>query len=158
MVQARLLLAYDQYGCNEIAQASAHLQQASLLALQLLLNTLDQPGSALSSLLQQQSAMNHALDGVGSVSSGEFLLEMSRRTWWELFLFDTMLHVTTSGKVAQAFDSEALPVAVHTPVDIGCDRGMPQCAQAYDIRIRATALIRECTKTPARGQDPTWTD
>lgn len=154
MVQARLLLAYDQYGCNEIAQASAHLQQASLLALQLLLNTLDQPGSALSSLLQQQSAMNHALDGVGSVSSGEFLLEMSRRTWWELFLFDTMLHVTTSGKVAQAFDSEALPVAVHTPVDIGCDRGMPQCAQAYDIRIRATALIRECTKTPARGQDP----
>ncbi|TKY86590.1 hypothetical protein EX895_004739 [Sporisorium graminicola] len=148
MTQSLLLLAYVEYGCNEITQAAANLTKASSIALQLGLNMVDQPGSASFHVLNQQDFLEHSPHGPA------FFAEMCRRTWWELYLFDTMLHVSTSGKMAQTLDTEALVVDVHVPADIGCNQARPRSGQAYEIRIKAAALVRQCIKPPEHQQEP----
>lgn len=146
--QMELLLAYRAYGCNQITQASSHLKQACFIALQFGLNKFDRPDFDLSKLLDGPAWTDGEISASGNGSRPTLLSEMCRRTWWELFLFDTMLHASTTGQVARVLDSEALVASVHAPRDVGRPAGSRHHNAVYDIRIRTAALVEQCVKPP----------
>lgn len=164
-IQAALLLAYDSYGQDKLADAESFMRTGVDLALRMRLHLLDS-----STLAQPRLADAH----------GESL----RRTWWELYQADLLFTGTTSGRMARNIDTASLEVAVHTPIDPGFARLDRQSSldgalkrgvlktetvqgsshdksldrqtlsQAYDIRIRTCALINECMKPSENPTEP----
>lgn len=160
-LQALLLLAYDSYGNNRLAQAESDMRAAVDLARRMGLNRVDAPDSTgMSDGPHEQGAFHSRAAPLSAVRK-----ESLRRLWWELYLCDLMLNVTTSGAIRRCLDSDHLEVAVHTPFDPGfadLRRSPPggegqsrqSLSQAYDIRIRTCALIHECVRQPEDPDEP----
>lgn len=143
-VQALILIAYDEFGSNRLTEAELHLHAAASLSLRIGLNRLDEVGSS-SSLCRH---LHEPVDKTNSpyALNGSALMQMGRRTWWELYICDMMLHMATSRKTKLALVGET--IIVHAPSDFEDQNGFITSRQsgAYDLRVRAAALIGSCTE------------
>ncbi|EPQ29701.1 uncharacterized protein PFL1_02921 [Pseudozyma flocculosa PF-1] len=154
-IQGLILVAYDDYGRTQLPAAARYMRAACDLALRAHLNLLDSgrdfaaphhgdPG-------QPGGHRRVSFAGIGSSRSfTQDFLQDCRRTWWELYIADLMFHMTTSGRLQRILTDRRMVVAVNSPRDPG-DR---ERSEAYDIRIRAAALINECTRPPADPRNP----
>ncbi|SNX85890.1 uncharacterized protein MEPE_04599 [Melanopsichium pennsylvanicum] len=168
LVQALLLFAYDSYGQNQLSEAESNMSAAVNLALKMRLNQIDAPSKPAGHDLNANH--NNAFGARSALSQSH--AESLRRAFWELYLCDLMLNVTTSGRIARCIDMSTLEIAVHTPLDPGLtttldgqsdalesdnfdtDRDRQALSQSYDVRVRSCALIHECVKPPENPDEP----
>lgn len=62
------------------------------------------------------------------------------RVFWELYVLDVLLHLSTSGKTRRNFEN--------TPMNVDIDKVSddPSFREVYDIRIKVITIIDECCK------------
>ncbi|TIB72386.1 hypothetical protein E3Q06_03529 [Wallemia mellicola] len=113
---------HDDYGRNDITLAQDHIQYASRVALELGLNT-----------------------KTPFLTPGDRLNSIYGRIWWELYILDVFLNLSTSGTVTRQFDSY-MTISVDID-DVASDINLQQ---AYDSRIKAVSILNECTKVNGR--------
>ncbi|KAN0059677.1 hypothetical protein ACQY0O_008249 [Thecaphora frezii] len=153
-IQGLILVAYDDYGRTQIPAAARYMRAACELALHSQLNLLDSGRTFAEGFPSGPNPLGGktvSFAGIGSSQSfTPDFLEDCRRTWWELYIADLMFQMTTSGKLKRTLSDRQMVVAVNSPKDPGDD----MYSEAYDIRIRAAALIHECTKPPLDPRNP----
>ena len=143
-ISALILLAYNEYGSDNMAEADRCLSKAASLSLEYQLNLLDAPSSQVGEGTgggndRGRSRMRLMAE---TCKDEQSTLESCRRVWWEvsgifrlkaiqmshsqydlvhplqLFIADTIIHIATSGRLKRHLGSST-PTAVNAPCIYG---------------------------------------
>ncbi|EOQ99316.1 hypothetical protein J056_001872 [Wallemia ichthyophaga EXF-994] len=114
---------HDDYGANNTEAAQYHLSYVCRVALELGLNT-------------RSPRIDPFDDPLSSIYG---------RIWWEIYLLDVLLHLSTSGQIARQINSLTI-----IDIDANSIATDVTLQQAYDGRIKSALILSESTKIDGR--------
>ncbi|KDQ13129.1 hypothetical protein BOTBODRAFT_33740 [Botryobasidium botryosum FD-172 SS1] len=145
-IQAMLLLTQLDFGLANVRESCEFLHQAIQLAIGWGWNVMDARRDIIGGFPGSHSGMP---DGPETADGGqrepelEFMTELKRRTWWELWATDIMLKVAGGAKRVL----EGVPVHVNTPSDLDV-APQNEAQKFYPLRIKTLSLLLEASDFP----------